>query len=132
MNVASPTLLREKEAREVYALLKCSVDEYDKALEMAQKMAAGDVSMPGGPHGSKKIVLAAGALQDLLLTPGALQDPLLTQGALQDLLPTRRFHRHDRVLIPGASGTVSSNEQISLRMTTAISPMLYGIVHFLA
>src|SRR5258706_1375914 len=44
INVATPTLLRDKDAREVYALLKCSGDEYDKALEMAQQRAAADVS----------------------------------------------------------------------------------------
>ena len=55
INVAAPTLMREKEAREVYALLKCSREEYDKALEMAQKRAGGDSS-------TGKIVLAANAL----------------------------------------------------------------------
>ena len=64
INVAAPTLMREKEAREVYALLKCSDGEYNKALEMAQKRAAGDSST--GTHGPGKIVLAANALRHLL------------------------------------------------------------------
>ena len=88
LNVPSPTLLREKEAREVYALLKCSDDEYDKALEMAKKRAEGGPSMPTGPDGSGKIVLAAGALQHFLPTPVR---PPLSSG----------FRKSDRMLIPG-------------------------------
>src|SRR5258706_101916 len=44
INVAAPTILREKEAQEVYALLKCSSKEYDEALEMAKKRAEGGSS----------------------------------------------------------------------------------------
>ena len=65
LNVATPTLLREKDAWEVYALLKCSDDEYVEALANARKRAAGDSSMLTGPHISEKTVLAAEALQHL-------------------------------------------------------------------
>ena len=119
MNVTTPTLLREKEAHEVYALLRCSDDEYDKALDMAQKRAAGDSSMPRGPHGSKKIVLAAGALQHLLPTP---ERPLHSSG----------FYSRDRTLAPGTGGNKSSTESFSVSMSIAVSPILYGLVHFLA
>jgi len=50
-NVAAPTIMREKGAREVYALLNCSGDEYDKALGIARKRAAGDSSTLPGTHG---------------------------------------------------------------------------------
>jgi hypothetical protein len=97
LNVAAPTLLREKEAREVYALLKCSDYEYDKALEVAQKRAAGDSSMPTGPYGSEKIVLAAGALQHLLPTPprraclSTIDHRMLCPGIFPALTVTKGF-----------------------------------------
>ena len=118
LNVAAPTLLREKEALEVYALLKCSDNEYDKALEMAQKRAAGDSSMPTGPYGSKKIVLAAGALQHLLPTP---RRPYLSTIA----------NRH-RMLHPGIFRSLATMKGFSIPMTMAICPILYGLPHFLA
>ena len=86
INVPTPTLLREKEALEVYALLKCSDDEYGKALEMAQKLKSGDSSMPTGPQISEKIVLAAGALQHL---PTPKRPPINWE-----------FNDHEMLLIP--------------------------------
>ena len=119
INVATPTLLREKEAREVYALLKCSDDEYAKALEMAQKREAGDSSMPTGPHISEKIVLAAGALQHLL--PAPKPPP-----------PFSKFHSPNRMLLPGIFGAVTREGNLHFLITMAVSPILYGLVHFLA
>jgi hypothetical protein len=66
INVPAPTIMRKKNAREVFALLNCSGVEYDEALEMAKRRAAGDSSET---HRSEKIDLAAGALQHLLPTP---------------------------------------------------------------
>ena len=119
MNVATPTLLREKEAREVYALLKCSDNEYDKALDMVRQRAAGDSSIPTGPHGSKKVVLAAGALQHLLPTPKR---------------PPRssNFHSRGRMLAPGTSNNRLHNTEFLQRISVAIAPILYGLVHLLA
>ena len=119
LNVATPTVLREKEAREVYALLKCSDDEYYKALDMARKRAAGDSSMPTGLDGPEKIFLAAGALQHLLPTPERPPRSL-------------SFHSHDRMLVPGAGGNKLPNADFSTSVSMAISPVLYGLVHFLA
>jgi hypothetical protein len=68
-NVAGPTIMREKEVREVHALLMCSQSEYNEALEMARKMAAEGSSTATGTSSSKKIVLAANALQHLLPNP---------------------------------------------------------------
>ena len=119
INVATPTLLREKEAREVYALLKCSRDEYDEALEMARGRAAGDSSMPTAPHVSEKIVLAAGALQHLLPTPERPPHSSMFKG-------------QNRVLIPGNTGNESSNATLYTYASAAVSPILYGLVHFVA
>ena len=118
MNVPAPTLLREKEAREVYALLKCSDFEYDKALEMARKRAEGDPSEPTEPYESSRITLAANALQHLLPTP--------------ERPPLSGFEKPGIMLIPGNFRNKSPMENFSVSTTTAISPILYGLVHFLA
>jgi hypothetical protein len=118
INVAAPTLLRDKPAREVHALLKCSTGEYDKALEMAQKRAAGDSSTPTGTHSPKKIVLASKALKRLLPTP--VRPPGFS-----------RFGNH-HMLIPGSLETRSPEDGLYEVITIATSPILYGLVHFLA
>ena len=120
LNVAAPTIMRGKEAREVYALLRCSYVEYNKALEMAQKRAAGEFSTPEGTHMSEKIVLASNALQHLLPTP---ERPLVHfRGP---------FRTPSQKLVPGAIEN-SSGEPLYELMTLAISPALYGFIHFLA
>ena len=119
INVAAPTILREKEAQEVYALLKCSDEEYDETLEMAQKRAAGDSSTPTGPHGSAKLALAAAALQHLLPTPERPPDSL-------------GFKDPEQSLIPGAFVNKSLSKGIPVLTTAAFSPIIYGLVHFLA
>jgi len=121
LNVAAPTIMREREAREVYALLKCSADEYDKALEMAQKRAAGDSSTLAGTYESGKIVLAADALQHLL--PNPEQPPRAS-----------KFRKRGQILVPGTIriGLSGNGGVVSAAITTAISPILYGLVHFLA
>jgi hypothetical protein len=118
INVAAPTILREKEAREVHALLKCSEEEYDEALEVAQKLAAGDSSTPVGNHGLEKVVLAANALQHLLPT---LERP-----------PYFFRSRTQHILVPGSLVTESGSNGFYELTTTAVSPVLYGLVHFLA
>ena len=118
INVAAPTILREKEAQEVYALLKCSDEEYAEALEVAQKRAAGDTSTPTGFHRSVKLVLAAGALQHLLPTP--------------ERPPGSSRFNHKHSLVPGTFKNKQSYGERSVLMTSAISPIVYGLVHFLA
>ena len=119
VNIPTPTFLVGKEAREVYALLKCSENEYDEALEMARGRAAGDSSMPTAPHVSEKIVLAAGALQHLLPTPERPPHSSMFKG-------------QNRVLIPGNTGNESSNATLYTYASAAVSPILYGLVHFVA
>ena len=122
MNVPAPTLLREKEAREVYALLKCSDIEYDQALETARKRAEGHSSGATEPHDeSSRITLAANALQHLLPTPE--RPPLSGLSG---------FEKPGIMLVPGNFRNRSPMENFSVSTTTAISPILYGLVHFLA
>jgi hypothetical protein len=117
-NVAAPTILREKEAREVHALLKCSHQEYDEALEMAQKMAVGDSSTSIGTHGSEKIALAANALERLLPSPE--RPPYFF----------RSGNHHS--LFPGSFDTRAKGDGYYELITLAVSPILYGLVHLLA
>jgi hypothetical protein len=123
INVAAPTIMMEKEAREVYALLKCDGVEYKEALDMATKRAPGDSS---GTHGSGKIVFAAGALQRLLAKP----EPSTPEPPPD----SARFTNSGHSLVPSIHGTESSksDEDVFLFIILAVSPILYGPVHFLA
>ena len=121
LNVAAPTIVRRKEAREVYALIKCSDEEYDKALEMAQKRAAGEFSTGSGTHTSEKIVRAAHALQSLLPTP--VRPPNHPRSAFRDHTQT----------FPGVlSAGDPWGSPFWTPMAISISTALYGFIHFLA
>jgi hypothetical protein len=118
INVAAPTIMREKKAQEVHALLRCSYEEYYKALEMAQG-SAGDSSTLTGAHSSEKIVLAANALRRVHPTP---QLPPHFSG-YSDLHP----------FIPGSVGLGGVFDHRSYEfIILAVSPILYGLIHFLA
>ena len=117
-NVAAPTLMREKGAREVYALLKCSYREYDKALEVAKKRAEGDSSTLRGTHASEKIVLAANALQHLLPTP---QRPPEFSCLVEYPLSA-----------PGSFGVKEKSNLYYEAAMLVVCPILYGVFHFLA
>ena len=116
-NVPAPTLMREKRAQEVYALLMCSNLEYNKAVAVAEaKKNAGDSSAPTGRHELAKIDLAANALQDLLPAP---EPPLL-------------FGFTESRMGAGAAYNQSSKRAVFRTVTAVISPMVYGFLHFLA
>ena len=117
INVAAPTILRGKEARKVYALLRCSDEEYANALEMAKKRAAGDSS---GPHGSGKIALAADALRHLPSPESARPPRSVT------------FDNSDHMLFPGTLASTTRNGEICGNIIVGISPILYGFPHLLA
>ena len=123
MNVATPTLLMDREAQEVYALLKCSHEEYDKALEMAREMetepkrATRDFSVPTGPFKSAKIALAANAL---------------LKHRFPEQPPLSGFKKPEHILVPGNFANKSASGEFSVSMIMAISPIVYGLVHFLA
>ena len=127
LNVAAPTLMREKKAREVYALLKCTDVEYDRALEMAQKWVEGDSSTLRGTHGSGKLILAAGALQQCLKQDDRHRTPKRPP-------PGSRFDNNGHSLIPGTFWNKSAKEDRahSAVITLTISTFLYGAFHFLA
>ena len=156
LNVAVPTLLREKEAREVYALLKCSDSEYETALKMARKGRTKDSGTSQGPQPSAKVVLAANALGHILKaerpTPEkpapeqlAPEQPAPEQPAPEQLAPEQpapeqlapeqppepRF-RDPRILKPGNFENKPDNTIFFWFVAVAISPMLYGPIHFLA
>ena len=118
LNVATPTLLREEKAREVYALLKCSDIEREQALQMARERAGGSL-MPTRPHDSKKIILAARALQHLPTLMHSIDFPAY-------------FKKRDWMLVPGIFRFESFSKNVSIPITIAICPMLYGLAHFLA
>jgi len=118
-NIATPTIMRGKEAREVYALLMCSDEEYKEALEMALEMAPKRAEgYPARSTGTEKIILAANALQHLLPNP---PEP-----------PERRFLQHTPNVIPGAFRRESASDGVYMLIAVAVSPALYGVIHFLA
>ena len=117
-NVAVPTILREREDREVYALLKCSDIEYDRALEMAEKKGTGESGASQVPEASAKIGLAANALRHL---PTPERPP-----------PEPRFKEHHNILVPGTFSNKSPGRALLVPMATVISPMFYGSIYFLA
>ena len=112
--------MKGKEAREVHALLMCSEKEYAEALRMARWMAAGGAPMARNKTEQGQITLAASALQHLLPIP---EEPPLE----------KPFHHHIWMLAPG-SFRPESQPYIDHRWisrSVAISPLLYGLVHFL-
>ena len=116
LNIAAPTVLRGKEAREVYALFACENEEYYEALAMARTMAVGNSSTrPAGKR--QKIIMAANALQHLLPNP---EKP-----------PGRGFYSA-HVVLPGSWGVHSHNDGTYENISMAISCLVYGLIHLLA
>ena len=123
LNVAVPTMLEGEEAEEVYALLKCSHWEYDEALAMAraEKGETGGSGEPQGTQARAKIDLAANALRRLE-TPERPPN-----------LPESRFRNTGQSkLVPGNLNNKSENKTILVSLAAAISPMIFGPIHFLA
>ena len=114
-NIMAPTIIKGKKAQEVHALLDCPPKEFTEALEMAQRMAAGDFSMRTEGNKRDRIVLAANLLQHCLTA----KEP-----------PGSPTYNSDDALLPGA--LVNSNNWGMEWMTITISPILYGLVHFMA
>ena len=137
MNVAVPTILRGKEAEEVYAVLKCSSEEYNEASAMAEK------GEKIGDSERSRTKLAAKALQrhkekalqrhedqrlknkDPERQP--LEPPPLGPPPLE---PKDRFRTtNDSMLVPGNFSNESRSKSL---FVAAISPMLFGPIHILA
>lgn len=120
LNVPTPTLMREKRAQEVYALLMCSDSEYDRAVAVAvavaKKQAEGDSSAPTGRYESAKIDLAANALRGLLPAPEPPRQPRFTESSM----------------FTGTWYNRSPNRAVLRAVTVVIPTMVYGSLHFLA
>ena len=115
MKIAVPTILREREAQEVYALLKCSNPEYDRALAMVGEEGTGDSGASQVPKASEKIVLAANALRRLETRERPPPEP--------------RFKARHNILVPGNFSNKSSGRAV---LAMAIYPMFSGAIYFLA
>ena len=86
--------MRGKEAREVHALLMCSEEEYDEALEMEKRMATGDLPTTTNSNKKKQIMLAADALQYFLPTPEEPRHiPFYHQSVMSAPGPTQKYTR---------------------------------------
>ena len=117
MNVAVPTILRGEEAEEVYALLKCSPEEYDEALAMYNEALAMTMAEKGkktgdseGTQPSAKIALAVKAMRTTTQQPP----------------PEPRFRTTDDSMM------VPENFSKKSLLVAAICPILFGPIHFLA
>jgi hypothetical protein len=116
LNIAEGTVLNRKGAEEVHALLACSDNEYSQALSLAERIAAGDSPIP--TNSNEMVTLAASALRHLLPTPEAR--------------PERPFQLRHFSSTPGSWSIKSTSHKYYQRMTLATSPILYGLIHFLA
>jgi len=120
LNVAEGTPMKGEEAREVYALLMCSRLEYKSALVMAETRAARDslVATNDGQRG-RRIILAAKALQRVL--PISDSSP-----------PVHPFRDRYEWSPPGSFLTWGLQSRPDELAAAASSPIIYGLVHFLA
>jgi hypothetical protein len=114
LNIAEGTPMRGEDAREVYALLKCTSREYSEALRMAREIAARGAA--ANSNAKKRVALAANALLHLLPDE---EEP-----------PSSRFRDPHWASVPGSLSSKSSHWTELL--PTVIPPMLYGFVHILA
>ena len=117
LSIAEGTIMSGKETQEVHALLMCSEGEYHEALRMAETMAAGE-SLMAANNEEGRLVLAANALRHLLPNP--------------ERPPTRPFRNHFELWIPGSFPPQLFPDRFYEWIVIAISPILYGLVHFLA
>jgi hypothetical protein len=116
LNIAEGKRIKGQKAWEVHALLECSPDEYRAALILAKRIAVGESPIP--TDSNERVTLAANALKHLLPTPEAFI--------------SRPFRMHNFSSPPGSWSIKSNSHEYYERMTLAISPILYGLVHFLA
>jgi hypothetical protein len=115
-NIAEGKRIKGQKAREVHGLLKCSLSEYREALNLAERIAAGD--SPIHTKSNERVTLAANALKHLLPTPEAPPRVVF-----------RLRHYSSR---PGSGSTRSTSHQYYYSAFAAISPILYGLIHCLA
>ena len=119
LNIAEGTLMKGEGAREVHALLTCSEGGYNRALEMARTTVA--VASPVDTHDGQqdRVALAANALRRLLPIPNAPP-------------PTNPFRHRSAWSAPGSLLADAIRSRPYELASIAFSPILYGLVHFLA
>jgi hypothetical protein len=117
-NIAEATPIRGRRAKEVHALLTCSDEEYSKALCMVRRMAVGDFSMPRNNCEHGRIGLAANALRHLLPTP-------------DEPRPKAPFFSSFLFSSPGSLRCYLLEPNMYEAIPMVISPLLYGLPHFL-
>jgi hypothetical protein len=115
LNIAEGEIIKGEEAREVHALLTCIDYEYSEISSLAERVAAGDPSVP--TNGNERVILAANALQRLPTTPTAR--------------PPRPFRIHTFSSGPGSTFINSTSHAYYEFTAMAMSPILYGLIHFL-
>jgi hypothetical protein len=116
LNVAGGN--RER-AWEVNALLMCSDGEYDRAFKMAGTRAAGDSAVGYKRRLAGQIILAADAFQRIL--------PITNECP-----PMYPFRERSEWSAPGAFLASSIYSWPYELASISLSPILYGLVHFLA
>jgi hypothetical protein len=118
LNVAEGTIMKGKEALEVHALLMCSKEEYAEALRIAQRIAAGHAPRATNRMNEQgRTILAANALRPHLSLFGAPP-------------PENPFRHRTGVSAPGSFRPESLPNVGYQWVSVAISPILYGLVHF--
>jgi hypothetical protein len=112
LNIAEGTPMKGEGVREVHALFMCLKEERNTAQEMA--IAAGDSKVVTSNGQPERIVLAANALLRTSNAPPPV-DPFRNRSEWSPSFasPSRRHLRYARVSV-------------------SLSPILYGLVHFLA
>jgi hypothetical protein len=116
LNIAEGKRIKGRKAREVHALLTCMDCEYPEVLSLAERIAVGD--SPIRTNTNERVILAANALRHLLPTPEAR--------------PLRPFRLHNFSSSPGSTFINSTSHAYYEFATVAVSPILYGLIHFLA
>lgn len=119
LNIAEGTPMTGEGAREVHALLICEEEEYNRALEMSRAVIAVVSPVDTNDRQRDRVALAANALRRLLPSPSARP-------------PTNPFRHRSEWSAPGSLLADAMRSRPYELASIAFSPILYGLVHFLA
>ena len=125
LNIPEPIILMGKEAQEVWALLQCWGGDYEEALYTARRMAAGDSSMAIEGEPAK----AVNALLRILRMGKAPEEPPGRRRYATDFEYLFGFIFHSA---PGSLANNTRSDPVVEWTITAVSPILYGLIHLLA
>jgi len=154
LNIPEPIILRGREAREVYALLRCSGEEYEEALETAWKMARENTPEKASEKAPEKAPGTAPGMApgDSSKPIGSKPANILATNALlrilqMDKIPeasrgynfgTKFPDRSERLFgsifgsPPGSLASKAREYGVVGWTIMVVSPILYGLVHSLA